>query len=577
MKEEIQRLKVKIAAILYVSLFICLISSELINSFLNNRFDLLGFSRTARLAAAFKPTVLVVYIIFTSTLYSIILRYLKSLFYYHTGRFSPGENKELVYSRARKAAVAMPKMVIIFQITVWIIGTTAYYALKKWQAESGIPYAFGLMLKISSGALGALYVVFFINLILMDLKKKLNMTSIRPAEIDSFAKKRDMIAIIAAAFYLVVQSSYIAWYYSQKSEPVTLGEFALSVLPPMIFLMLMSIGPNLISRIEFRLHVKEVLKEMEIISNQKEIGEINPIYLTNFDELGELADVTNRVVERFSGIMQNISGAINHLADSAGNLKKDSDANARATNDQATAVAEVVATMEDSNRLSRYMGEIAGEVEGHAKENLEKVGSGIEGIKKYLDTMEKLKESNTRSINFVFSLNENIKMIMDVSFIIKQIADQVKIIAFNAELEAAAAGEAGKNFEIVASEVRRLADNTVTAASEIREKINYIEKESRKLYDASQETTDLIDTSWDLSQQTQISFSAIQDTSNATSLSAKSISDNIKMQIGGFEQILETMKEISRASRSVSEGIKTTAVTTTGLEELIASLEKLIN
>ena len=127
---------------------------------------------------------------------------------------------------------------------------------------------------------------------------------------------------------------------------------------------------------------------------------------------------------------------------------------------------------------------------------------------------------------------------MDVSAIIKSIADQVKIIAFNAELEAAAAGDAGKNFEIVASEVRRLADNTVNAATEIREKINFIEKESSRLYEASQETTELIDSGWTLSKETESSFQVIQETSSLTSNSAASISENIQMQISGFEQIL---------------------------------------
>ena len=69
---------------------------------------------------------------------------------------------------AGRAAIGMPRVIIIFQVAVWFIGTTAYYAMNGWTAESGIPFIFGLLLKISSGLIrSALYVVFFINLLLI--------------------------------------------------------------------------------------------------------------------------------------------------------------------------------------------------------------------------------------------------------------------------------------------------------------------------------------------------------------------------------------------------------------------------
>ena len=67
-----------------------------------------------------------------------------------------------------------------------------------------------------------------------------------------------------------------------------------------------------------------------------------------------------------------------------GALLEDSHENAGATNDQAAAVAEVVATMEDSNRLSRHMGELADEVKRHSVENLDKVGHGKQTLESYL-------------------------------------------------------------------------------------------------------------------------------------------------------------------------------------------------
>ncbi|MDA3851389.1 MAG: methyl-accepting chemotaxis protein, partial [Spirochaetaceae bacterium] len=334
--------------------------------------------------------------------------------------------------------------------------------------------------------------------------------------------------------------------------------------------------PSILSRIEFRIQIHEILVEMNHINSGTDEKDSEPIYLKNFGELGDLAAITNKVLVKFTNILKQVNGAISHLKVSSHDLLEDSQANSSATINQAAAVAEVVATMEDSNRLSKDMGELAGTVKDHSNENLNKVSMGISTLNQYLETMEKLKDSNRRAIDFVFSLNDNIKTIMDVSSIIKSIADQVKIIAFNAELEAAAAGEAGKNFEIVASEVRRLADNTVNAATEIREKINFIEKESNNLYTASQETTKLIDSGWNLSKETESSFHLIHKTSTKTSESANTISSNIQMQILGFEQILLTMKEISTTSQDVSQMINNSTETATSLEVLIQTLNDLV-
>ena len=575
MQKEINRIKKKIALVLYIGLFIPLIISELINSFFNNRFDNAAISLSGRIAISFKPTVILLYLVFTTLLMFLILRYLKPLFDFHTRKFKTRESREKAYTVARKAVIGMPRAVIIFQISVWVFATTLYYALKGWEADSGIPFSLGLIVKVASGILGALYVVFFINLFLIPIKNRLKIIGIRPGERDTFAIRKDYFAVLVASFYIFSQMSYLGWYFSQSGDAPTLGGYMIPVYVAGVILFLLASGPVFLSKREFHIQVKEILKEMGQIEAENLGAQIEPIYITNFDYLGDLAAKTNQVVKRFTVILNQVNSAVNHLSGSSQELREDSQANAAATNGQAAAVAEVVATMEDSDRLSKQMGVLAEEVEDRSQANLEKVSQGMETLKQYLKTMEQLKISNNRAIDFVFSLNENIKTIMDVSTIIKAIADQVKIIAFNAELEAAAAGEAGKNFEIVASEVRRLADNTVNAATEIRDKINFIEKESKNLYEASQETTQLIDTGWNLSQATEQSFQGIQKTSTETSKSAMSISENIQLQIGGFEQILLTMKEISATSQDVSRRTQTTAETVRSLEKLVRSLEEL--
>ena len=96
------------------------------------------------------------------------------------------------------------------------------------------------------------------------------------------------------------------------------------------------------------------------------------------------------------------------------------------------------------------------------------------------------KNSNNEIIDGIRALGQQIDCIGDIVTIINDIADQTRIIAFNAELEAVSAGEAGKNFHIVATEIRRLANSTVNSVNDIQSYIQNIQNASKNLIQSSE-------------------------------------------------------------------------------------------
>ena len=159
---------------------------------------------------------------------------------------------------------------------------------------------------------------------------------------------------------------------------------------------------------------------------------------------------------------------------------------------------------------------------------------------------------------------------------INGIADQIKIIAFNAELEASAAGEAGKNFEIVATEIRRLADSTVASTTEIKDKINIIEKGANRLVSASVDATQLIENSYKSSKEAEDIFKEINISSEETVDSSKVISKNILMQISGYEQILVTIKQIAQGVSNSAESTSITSKISKDLKNQVDKLKEII-
>ena len=115
--------------------------------------------------------------------------------------------------------------------------------------------------------------------------------------------------------------------------------------------------------------------------------------------------------------------------------------------------------------------------------------------------MTEITDANVSTISGIRELGEKISGIWEIVKIINDIADQTRIIAFNAELEASSAGDSGKNFHIVANEVRRLAAGITKSVDQIKERITEIQHSSDNLIITSESGTEKIREGLELSEK----------------------------------------------------------------------------
>ncbi len=285
------------------------------------------------------------------------------------------------------------------------------------------------------------------------------------------------------------------------------------------------------------------------------------------DEFGEMATLFNTLVTNTRELLTTIMRTTDVLTASIHDLTVSSREVSTTSNQQAAAVKEIVSTMEDSDELSRKVASRIDEVARIAGRTRELVEKGFAIITNNLEKMEEIRNTNQETISGVKSLGSQIESIWEVVNIINGIADQTKIIAFNAELEASAAGEAGKNFRIVAGEVRRLADGTVASTTQIKGKINEIQKASDSLILASEKGTERIHEGVELSSRLREVFGDILNSAEISVGSSEQIVSSVKQQVSAFEQILVTLKQIS-------SGIDDFAATTKSTSGAAESLNK---
>lgn len=254
---------------------------------------------------------------------------------------------------------------------------------------------------------------------------------------------------------------------------------------------------------------------------------------------------------------------------------------AATSQDQSAAVKEIVATMEDSNTLSENIATKITDVSKVAQKTSDDVKSGAAALGVNIEKLHDIYEANQTTIKGIKSLGDKIENIWDIVSLINSVADQAKIIAFNAELEAASAGEAGKNFHIVASEIRRLADGIIDGTREIKGKITEIQQSSDSLIIASESGTAKINEGCESANELEARFNSIKNAAEITVDSASNITSIIQQQAAASSQILITLKQIAAGVSNFSAATETLSDSAQKLKtisvELNASMDSIDN
>ncbi len=320
------------------------------------------------------------------------------------------------------------------------------------------------------------------------------------------------------------------------------------------------------------------IDKMRLIADTVSNGNLtNHIEITSDDEFSEMARHFNTIIDNFHGLVLKIRETTDTLAGSIQDLTVSSKEISSTSNQQAASVKEIVSTMEDSDSLSKKVAERINEVAKIANQTKEFVERGYAIIKSNLEKMDEIQTTNSDTIAGIRSLGTQIESIWEVVNIINGIADQTKIIAFNAELEASAAGEAGRNFQIVATEVRRLADSTVASTTEIKARIDDIQRSSDNLILASEKGTDRIREGWSLSNKLKEVFDEIKNSAEISAASSEQIVSSVGQQVSAFEQILLTLKQISEGIDDFATTTRATTGAAESLREMGGDLKNIIN
>jgi len=306
-------------------------------------------------------------------------------------------------------------------------------------------------------------------------------------------------------------------------------------------------------------------------------------------------NLTTRVKGEYKGDHQIIIKSINTVADS---LQKALTDVSEAVQSTATAASQISSSTEElasgSQEQSSQTTDIAGAIEqmsktiiettkntGIAAETARLAGSkAIEGgkvIKSTIAGMDKIAFVVKKSADTVFALGKNSDKIGEIVQVIDDIADQTNLLALNAAIEAARAGEQGRGFAVVADEVRKLAERTTKATKEIASMIKQIQKDTSEAVSSMEEGTKEVEEGKILVNKSGQVLEEIIDGNERLTDIVTQVAAASEQQSASAEQISRNIESISAITQESTSGIQQIAKAAENLGQLTTNLQDLVN
>jgi methyl-accepting chemotaxis protein len=269
-----------------------------------------------------------------------------------------------------------------------------------------------------------------------------------------------------------------------------------------------------------------------------------------------------------------ISDAVHSVASTAAEMAAMVEQSERVTAQQAAAVNETTATMDELEASFRQSAEQAETAATKARQAMTLTEEGTGTVRQTLEGMSSLKVKVEAIAEQILRLSEQTSQISNITNLVSELANQTNLLALNAAVEAARAGEHGKGFAVVAAEIRKLADQSKKSAERINTLVLDIQNATNATVMATEEGTKTVEAGIHLTRRTAEVFDGLAESIINVSESSQQTLLNVKQQVAAVRQVVEAMDAINNGSKETASGLTQTRI---GVQQLNDAAQSLRN
>lgn len=293
------------------------------------------------------------------------------------------------------------------------------------------------------------------------------------------------------------------------------------------------------------------------------------------DEFAVLARAYNTMADNLAELVGTIQKIVNELDGRAARILTSADAQTTLAVRQSNQVSQITKTMEEIAEVTQRITQSSNDVVKIANDTKRDADRGVEATDLSRGRMDEISASNRERISQIRELNRRANQVGEVMEFLEQVADQTKLIAFNASIEAAGAGEMGKRFEIVAREIRRLAENVAESAGQITSRISDIQHAVDQLATASESDVNIVRSGAEAALLTVHSLHSIREGASNAFVKVEDISSAINIQNTATTQLLQSLRDIDAKSVALRDEMTALNAISQDMKEMSGELRNI--